>query len=91
MTSPTQIKKLKSGEIAKTQCYICDEQNHHQFWDPESNGFICKGCLSFTLNAEELLTGTEGFSRPAVATNAGDASQRNNESKRGKAGKKDAS
>lgn len=81
MTSPTQIKKLKAEEIAKTQCYICDEHDNHQFWDPESNGFICKGCLSFTLNAEELLTGTEGFARPQVVSRSGSQSRRHGEGK----------
>lgn len=66
MNQPPPIKTRIRRVMPKkpVYCYICDSHAKHPYWDPESNGHVCRDCLSPCLISEAVLINTKGICRP---------------------------
>lgn len=61
---PTKTRIRMVENKTPVLCYVCDADAKHPYWDPESNGHICRECLQAVLVAEANLTSTPGICRP---------------------------
>lgn len=64
-TFTTILRTVPEKERGYGRCYSCGFLSRHKFWDPESNGHICSGCLTSYIAAERALLLTPGICRPA--------------------------